>query len=332
MGRAPCCDEVGIKKGPWTPEEDQMLMDYIQRHGHGSWRSLPKLAGLNRCGKSCRLRWTNYLRPDIKRGRWSSIANHLPGRTDNEIKNYWNTHLRKKLLQMGIDPVTHRPRTDLNLLGGLSDFLAVSNVCSLMNPWDAAHLARIQLLQTLLGAMTSNIHPAMNLMGSSSSNDYQLNEFLRSNCQLDGLLDGSLGVTNDPTPTHSNFSNLGIQQVPYHYQALEESSVSLKGAINGTVSKTPDCDMYGGSNNIYNQMAIPCAIPPAVPTPPLDSSSPELSNGVETFKDNVNPTEFSTPSSTSTTFDAWRELNLDNQSWADIIEQTSPPSWTTEQL
>ena len=71
MGRSPGRDENGLKKGPWTLEEDQKLVDYIQKHGHGSWRALPKLAGLNRCGKSCRLRWTNYLRPDIKRGKFS---------------------------------------------------------------------------------------------------------------------------------------------------------------------------------------------------------------------------------------------------------------------
>ncbi|KAK9227284.1 hypothetical protein WN943_012333 [Citrus x changshan-huyou] len=71
MGRAPCCDKSGLKKGPWTPEEDQKLIDYIQKHGYGNWRTLPKNAGLQRCGKSCRLRWTNYLRPDIKRGRFS---------------------------------------------------------------------------------------------------------------------------------------------------------------------------------------------------------------------------------------------------------------------
>ncbi|TXG47271.1 hypothetical protein EZV62_026565 [Acer yangbiense] len=132
MGRAPCCDKNGLKKGPWTPEEDLKLTDYIQKHGYGNWRTLPKNAGLQRCGKSCRLRWTNYLRPDIKRGRfsfeeeetiiqlhsilgnkWSAIAGRLPGRTDNEIKNYWNTHIRKRLLRMGIDPVTHSPRLDL---------------------------------------------------------------------------------------------------------------------------------------------------------------------------------------------------------------------------
>ncbi|KAJ0113374.1 hypothetical protein Patl1_02145 [Pistacia atlantica] len=71
MGRAPCCDKNGLKKGPWTPEEDHKLISYIQLHGPGNWRNLPKNAGLQRCGKSCRLRWTNYLRPDIKRGRFS---------------------------------------------------------------------------------------------------------------------------------------------------------------------------------------------------------------------------------------------------------------------
>ncbi|KAL5214739.1 hypothetical protein ABZP36_003891 [Zizania latifolia] len=187
MGRSPCCcHDANVKKGPWGEEEDKALVEHIQRHGGhvGSWRSLPKAAGLNRCGKSCRLRWTNYLRPDIKRGnfsddeerliirlhaalgnRWSTIATHLEGRTDNEIKNYWNTHIKKKLLRMGIDPVTHqRLPPDLLLLDGgaghlappavLSPEAALLSAAASLGSLDTT-LRQVQLLQNLLNAITS---------------------------------------------------------------------------------------------------------------------------------------------------------------------------------
>ncbi|KAI3967675.1 hypothetical protein MKX01_039585 [Papaver californicum] len=69
MGRAPCCDKANVKRGPWSPEEDATLINYLEKNGtSGNWISLPQKAGLKRCGKSCRLRWLNYLRPDIKHG------------------------------------------------------------------------------------------------------------------------------------------------------------------------------------------------------------------------------------------------------------------------
>ncbi|KAF7010008.1 hypothetical protein CFC21_024486 [Triticum aestivum] len=104
------------RKGLWSPEEDQKLRDFIVRYGHSCWSTVPVKAGLQRNGKSCRLRWINYLRPGLKHGmfsreeeetvmslhatlgnKWSQIAQHLPGRTDNEVKNYWNSYLKKRV-------------------------------------------------------------------------------------------------------------------------------------------------------------------------------------------------------------------------------------------
>ncbi|XP_049393102.1 transcription factor MYB14-like [Solanum stenotomum] len=135
---------TNMKKGAWSPEEDQKLKSYIMKFGIWNWIHMPKFAGLSRTGKSCRLRWMNYLCPDVKRGpftmeeveiviktyqelgnKWSAIAGRLPGRTDNEIKNFFHTHLKK---QLGVKNVASMKRTKRVLMKKDKDQNEMTNI------------------------------------------------------------------------------------------------------------------------------------------------------------------------------------------------------------
>ncbi|XP_074583040.1 transcription factor MYB94-like [Curcuma longa] len=215
MGRPPCCDKADVKKGPWTPEEDLLLGSYIQQHGPGNWKAVPTKTGLMRCSKSCRLRWTNYLRPGIKRGnfteqeerlivhlqalfgnRWATIASYLPERTDNDVKNYWNTHLKKKL----------KKSQTLNQEGG-----AVTAASSASQPalskgrWETRVRADIHMAKRALDeALASQDKP----IGSASAAAAATTTTYASSAEnISRLLQGWMeNKTSSPKTTRSNYS------------------------------------------------------------------------------------------------------------------------------
>ncbi|CAL5037601.1 unnamed protein product [Urochloa decumbens] len=315
MGRSPCCDEKGLKKGPWTPEEDHKLMNYIQKHGHGSWRALPELAGLNRCGKSCRLRWTNYLRPDIKRGKfskdeeqtilqlhsilgnkWSAIAKNLPGRTDNEIKNFWNTHLRKKLIQMGIDPMTHRPRTDF--FAALPQLIALANLHQLIEQqqWDGhttmlqtemVHAANHQYMLQSAASIAPN--PTTTSSLNSLTTDLEQISLLNPQHML------------SPTLLESTGSEDVSRQVPHNIMQSTffdqpDSNINLSSDKN--VSSSEQCHVEGGSSRQKSLFLSETSLPPLT-----DMSASNPCNVISTSK----------CVASSTLSPSWSEILLDEE-------------------
>ncbi|KAG4188043.1 hypothetical protein ERO13_A08G138000v2 [Gossypium hirsutum] len=104
-----------IRKGPWKAEEDEVLINHVKKYGPREWSSIRSKGLLQRTGKSCRLRWVNKLRPNLKNGckftaeeervvielqaqfgnKWAKIATYLPGRTDNDVKNFWSSRQKR---------------------------------------------------------------------------------------------------------------------------------------------------------------------------------------------------------------------------------------------
>ncbi|XP_022637422.1 transcription factor MYB101-like [Vigna radiata var. radiata] len=197
--------ENNLRKGPWTAEEDAILAEYVTKHGPGNWNIVQQNTGLLRCGKSCRLRWTNHLRPDLRRGaftkeeqrkvielhaemgnKWAKMAQKLPGRTDNEIKNFWNTRLKKRkrigldLYPDGIKPVSdaHNPNTTLATYTHGNEVVGTSSQHAMLNNFSNTQNQPLPVQP--ISMVRENMKPPQEMQPSEVPRQLQLPEAGRS--------------------------------------------------------------------------------------------------------------------------------------------------------
>ncbi|KAL8226695.1 hypothetical protein R6Q57_016527 [Mikania cordata] len=231
-----------LRRGPWTVEEDFTLINYIAHHGEGRWNSLARCAGLKRTGKSCRLRWLNYLRPDVRRGnitleeqllilelhsrwgnRWSKIAQHLPGRTDNEIKNYWRTRVQKHAKQLKCDVNSKQFKDTMRYL------------------WMPRLVERIQAAATTVTATGCSSSSTTTSTGTTTA-FYPINQ---SN-NIDNIVTSQMVLPQSNTNYANISSNFGNAQIAPSY--TPENSCTT------TVSPGSDLtDCYFPANQSQNQ-------------------------------------------------------------------------------
>lgn len=258
-GRTQSEEEMDLRRGPWTVEEDFTLINYIAHHGEGRWNSLARCAGLKRTGKSCRLRWLNYLRPDVRRGnitleeqlmilelhsrwgnRWSKIAQHLPGRTDNEIKNYWRTRVQKHAKQLKCDVNSKQFKDTMRYL------------------WMPRLVERIQAAAASSVAGNSSSTSTVTATGTTMPPNHNINNMDMNHNHHMGSAAGGCNTQIMHVP-QSNFYNNNNSSSSNNFQFTPENSCTAMAASSdsfGTqvspVSDLTDCYNYPAAVNQSN--------------------------------------------------------------------------------
>ncbi|XP_039026940.1 transcription factor MYB120-like [Hibiscus syriacus] len=274
---------VILKKGPWTAVEDVILAEYVRTHGEGNWNAVQKNTGLARCGKSCRLRWANHLRPNLKKGafspeeerliielhakmgnKWARMAIQLPGRTDNEIKNYWNTRIKRRqrqglpLYPPDIQPLhsqhqrnQHRslPATPIASPTGTS----TTTSFTFQPPMMPSSLPNLQ------GSMTLQLHP-LHIPRSASSHMLYNPHSTPPSLQSPGG-----GSTPPPLPSPSPSTHVSPLQSPHKpsFSTLPLFDSSTSNTFNNNINAN-----YGNNDNSNNTISSDFFFPRA--TPPLE--------------------------------------------------------------